>query len=191
VAKAKLAVCDPATIVTELGPRQPALEDLNDTDRPPTGAGDPALSVPIVEAPPVTLPGEKLNEINLGGRTVSFADFALVPAVHKIVAPVELATGTVDTVNDAVELPEGTVTELGNETADTDELRETTSPVFPAALESVSLPAAAAPPYTVAGDKLTDFIDWAFEAIDIPKMATSHRAPFRQFMYFRIFARPV
>ncbi|HWD38582.1 MAG TPA: hypothetical protein VG944_07015 [Fimbriimonas sp.] len=73
VVAVKVPVVAPAAIVTEDGvvTEVELLERL--TTKPPVGAAEPMVAVPVDEAPPATLVGDTLIEDSVGGLTVKVA----------------------------------------------------------------------------------------------------------------------
>ncbi len=109
----KVPVVAPAAMVTEAG--TVALVELLDrvTTRPPVGAAEPMVAVPVLEAPPATLVGETVMLVRAGGVMVRVAVADVLLALAVMVAVVFAATGVVDTVKVAVVAPAATVTVLG------------------------------------------------------------------------------
>jgi len=70
--------------------------------RPPVGAADEIVTVPVEAPPPTTVFGEKDSLTSVGAETAKVAVFEPDPSVPVIVAVRFEATAVVDTVNVAV-----------------------------------------------------------------------------------------
>ena len=88
VATLNVPVVAPAATVTEEGTVAEAELLLNVTVKPPTGATDVTVAVPVDETPPKTLVGESEIELRTGGLIVNVAVFDTLPAVAATVATV-------------------------------------------------------------------------------------------------------
>lgn len=123
-----------------------------ETTTPPTAAGPVRPTVPVDPVPQVTDVGLTDRLERAGGLTVRAAVFVTVPAVAVIVAVVQVPTGMVVTVNDAVVAPAATVTLAGAVAAALLLVRLTAKPPASAMLEIVTVPVVDAPPVRVAGE---------------------------------------
>jgi len=127
------------------------------TTSPPVGAGPLSVTVPVDDAPPVTVVGLKLTELGAGGLTVSPAVCVVVLKVAEMVTGVLLATGLVLTVNVAVVAFAATVTLAGTVAAAVLLLASvTTSPPVGAGPLIVTVPVDEVPPVTVVGLRVTE-----------------------------------
>lgn len=77
-----------------------ALVTLDDrvTAKPPLGASELRVTVPVEEVPPTTVVGASVTLLSVGGVMVSVPVAVLLPWVPVMVAVVELATAVVVTV---------------------------------------------------------------------------------------------
>lgn len=117
VTRVKLADELPASTVTELGMEATALLPLVTARVTVVSAAGAALrvTVPVLLPPPVTELGENVNDFGMLGFTVKLP-VTLVPlALAEILTVALVVTAFVTTGKVAVELPMGTVTELGME----------------------------------------------------------------------------
>ena len=155
-----VAVVDPAATVTFEGTVAAAVLLLvSVTTAPPVGAAPFSVTVPVDDAPPVTVVGLTLvEEIAADGTvTVSPAVCVVLLYVAEIVTDVLLATWLVLTVNVAVLAFAGTVTLAGTVAAAVLLLLSvTTTPPVGAAPFSVTVPVDAVPPVTDVGFKPTE-----------------------------------
>ena len=88
----------------------------NEITRPPWGAGEPILTVPMVSVPPFTAFGFSEKEVRTGGVTISDVGEE-VPSIRTVmVAVTGVATGLVRTQNVPADLPSGTKTDVGTVT---------------------------------------------------------------------------
>src|SRR5215472_2706220 len=96
---AKLALAAPAATVTEAGTAAArVLLLVSVTTAPPDGAAVPSVTVPVLPAPPVTVPGFRVTEAR-GGFTTS-VDVLVAPLyVAVMVAVVGEATVDVEMLN--------------------------------------------------------------------------------------------
>jgi hypothetical protein len=108
-----VALVAPEAIVTEFGTVADIELLASEMLRPPLGATEPIVAVPVEELPPTTEVGDTAMDVKLGGAIVRVAVAELLFALAVIVAVVLLATAMVVTVNVAVVAPEATVTEPG------------------------------------------------------------------------------
>src|SRR5690348_828699 len=83
------------------------------TELPPWGAIPFRVTVPVEFCPPVSVPGESVNEVIAGGFTVSTIVLSDCPLEAVRVTWVIEETGEVVTVNVALLAPSGTVTFAG------------------------------------------------------------------------------
>ncbi len=148
-------VVEPAGTVTEAGGIAAEPLEVRGTTRPPLGAGDVRVSVPVEVAPPTTVVGERVNPASDGGLTVSRAVAVNVPCVTVIVAAFVDATGTVPTVNVAVVAPAGTVTDAGTVAQELLEESPTVVPPVGAGRLKVTVPIEDVPPTTAAGETVS------------------------------------
>ena len=81
----------------------------------------------------------------------SVAEAVPVPNLPLLIAVVLVKTALVETANDVLVAPPGTVTEAGTVAATFDELNVTTAPSAPAFYDSFTVPTEAAPPATIEG----------------------------------------
>lgn len=123
--------------------------------RPPVGAGELMVSVPVEEFPPATEVGDKLRAVNVGALTLSVADAVVPPSVAEMVTAVFDATGMVLIGKVADVAPATTVTLEGAVAAELLEDRLTCNPPVGAAPFRVTVPVDETPPVTVDGDTLT------------------------------------
>jgi len=65
------------------------------TTTPAAGAGPLRVTVPVAEAPPVTVLGDSVTAVSVGGRIVNLVDWTPEPRVAVIVTAVDEATGDV------------------------------------------------------------------------------------------------
>jgi len=155
VVTANVAVVAPDATVTVEGAVADELLLESETEKPPVGAADPIVTVPVEEVPPATDVGLSESAVGTGAVIVRVAVWDVLLAVAVIVELVLVETAVVVAVNVAVVAPEATVTELGT-TAEVELLvRLTDSPPEGAALEIVTVPVEEAPPATEVGLKLT------------------------------------
>jgi hypothetical protein len=147
----KVPVVAPAAMVTLAG--TVAEVELLDsvTTRPPVGAAEPMVAVPVLELPPATLVGETVSPVKAGGVIVNVAVAEVLLAVAVIVSVVLVATAVVVTVNVPVVAPAAKVTEVGRDVALLVSERVTTRPPVGATLERVTVPVEEDPPTTLVG----------------------------------------
>lgn len=125
------------------------------TDIPLAGAGPLSATVPVEEAPPLTVVGLRLKAMRVGGVTVSVVVFVTDPLVAVMVTSSCSATVVVVTLNVASLCPGSTVTDFGTVTAELSLERETTRPFVPASPVRVTVPVVGILPSTSAGSTLT------------------------------------
>ena len=75
----KVAVVAPAATVTVAGRVAFELLDVKPTLRPPVGAGPVSVTVPVEGLPPITVLGETLTLVTVGGLIVSVAVLLVPP----------------------------------------------------------------------------------------------------------------
>jgi hypothetical protein len=100
----------PAAMVALVGPVTPLPVELNAIVRPPVGAGEEIVIVPVVLVPAKTVVGFKVNAVTVGPLTVRFAVADDEFEVPVIVAVVFVATAVVAIENVAVVAPAATFT---------------------------------------------------------------------------------
>jgi hypothetical protein len=159
VVTVNVAVVAPVATVTLAG--TVAAAELSDrvTTAPPVGAALVSVTVPVEEAPPVTLVGlivtaDRLDDAATG-VTVNVAVRVVPPNDPVIVTGVEAVTVLVVTVNVAVVAPAATVTLAGTVAAVELPDSVTTAPPAGAGVFSVTVPVEEAPPTTEVGLTLT------------------------------------
>ena len=148
----------PAATVTEAGVTATAvLELLRPTTKPPDGAGVASVTVPLLDAPPVTLAGDTATLTSAGGKTVSVAPIVESFEDAVIVTGAEAATGVVAMVKSGdVVAPGGTVIDGCGDATEGFELESvTTSPPAGAGPPSVTVfPVVDVPPATLDGERV-------------------------------------
>ena len=116
------------------------------------GATPPNVTVPVELLPPVTLVGERLTLMELGGL-IERAAVLVPPSSVAVTVAVALAeTAVVPIVNVAVVAPAATVTEAGTVQAARLLVSATTAPPVGAAALIVTVPVADCPPVTELGE---------------------------------------
>ena len=113
------------------------------------------MTVAVVALPPMTDFGAAIDtDVTVGGVTVSGAVFVTAPNVAEIVAVTDESSATVVTGNVAVVAPAATVADAGTVIPAATLSLESVIVVPPvgAGLEIVTVPAAPAPPSTLAGE---------------------------------------
>jgi hypothetical protein len=126
------------------------------TVTPPEGAAPVSVTVPVEDAPAVTLVGVSTSDFGTGALIASVAVFVTPLAAAAITAGVLAATGTVVIVKVAVVAPAATVTLDGTVAAALLEDNATTTPPDGAALASLTVPVEDAPPVTLVGLTVTE-----------------------------------
>jgi hypothetical protein len=86
---------------------------VNETDKPPDGATEFNVTVPVAPVPPITLVGLTTTLETEGGLIVRLAVFETPSRVAVILAEFTDPTENVPTENVMVDCPAGTVTEVG------------------------------------------------------------------------------
>jgi hypothetical protein len=150
-----VAVVDPAATVTLAGTVADALLDSSVTTRPPAGAADVNVTVPVLAVPPVTDVGFKVTVLSTGAVIPRDADWLTPPSVVVIVLDVFAATAVVVTLNVAVVAPATIVTLAGTVADALLDASVTTMPPAGAADDNVTVPVLAVPPVTDVGFKAT------------------------------------
>lgn len=102
VVTVNVAVVAPAATVTEAGTVAAALLDVSVTTRPPAGAADDKVTVPVLDAPPATDVGFNVTDVSVGAVIVRLAVWETPESVAVIVADAFAATAVVVTVKVAV-----------------------------------------------------------------------------------------
>lgn len=147
----KVAEVAPAATVTLAGTVAAALPDVRVTTDPDDPAGPFRVTVPVDVFPPTTEVGFSVKPERVAALIVSVAVFEAPANVAEIVDEVFELTAVVVTVNVAVELPAGTVTDAGTVALALVEDSVTTDPPVPAFPLRVTVPIDEVPPVTVAG----------------------------------------
>lgn len=145
----KLALVVPPGTVTVAGTCADALFVLSTIGAPPAAAADASTTVAVVERPPVTVIGARLNAVICGDATTRTA-VAVVFRVALIVTLAEAFTAFVLIVKFTFDCPAGTVIfEAANEVRAALLVASVTeSPPVGAALDSTTVPVQALPPAT-------------------------------------------
>jgi hypothetical protein len=124
VVTANVAVVAPAATVTPGGVDADVESSASDTAMPPLGAGALSVTVPVEEAPPATLVGLSVTDVNVAvgepepGSTHN-TGWSPFPSLHTVSCTgVGVETACVVTVNVALLCPAGTVTDEGTDAAD-------------------------------------------------------------------------
>jgi len=148
----------PAAIVTVFGAVAFELLQESAITRPPVGAAEVMVTVPVDDLPPTTDAGLTVSDLIVGGLTVSEPVAEAPFKLPVTVAVIALATATVLAVNVTVLRPAETVTDAG--TVVLLELLDnfTTSPPVGALPVRVTVPIEEALPTTIDGVKLTDLM---------------------------------
>lgn len=141
----------PAATVTLAGTCADALFDEVVTEKPPAGAGPVRVSVPVLDAPPVTCVGFSASVLSFGAWITSgwLAELAAKLAVMDAVTSAGVAV--VETVKVAVVEPAATVTDAGAVALPLFEARVTLIPPVGALPLRVTVPVELLPPITVVG----------------------------------------
>lgn len=147
----KLAEVAPAAIITDEGNDAYPLLALSATITPPVGAGEPMVTVPVTEVPPITELGERERVKAGAGLTVTNSVIVVEPCVPRILAVTELAGLVVVSVKVPVEDPAGIVTEIGVNAFVLFDERKIIEPPGPAVPFTVTVPIADVPPVIVLG----------------------------------------
>jgi hypothetical protein len=147
-------VAPPATVTLAGTVAAAVLLLLSVTTAPPAGATALSVTVPVDEAPPVTVLGLRVTELTTGAFTPSDAVLVTLLEVAEIVTAVLVATGLVLIVKATVVAPAATVTLAGTVAAAVLLLLSvTTAPPVAAAPFRVTVPVDEAPPVTDPGLK--------------------------------------
>jgi len=132
------------------------LEDIA-IDKPPVGAAELIVIVPVEGLPPVTEVGFKVSDLTVGADTPNAAVLAVEPPAEAlIVGPWLTATATVVMVKVAVVEPAATVTVAGTEADTLFEVSDTLWPPVGAAELMVTVPVEEDPPTTTVGFRVSD-----------------------------------
>ena len=167
VVTVKVALVAPAATLTLAGTLAAAALLESETTAPPVGAALANVTVPVEEAPAVTLVGlsESVERVAAGGGvTVNTAVRVTPSKTAEIVAAVEAVTALVATAKVALVAPAATVMLTGTVAAV--ELSEsvTTAPPLGAALVNITVPVEEAGPTTLFG--LSDRVEIAGGPVD-------------------------
>jgi hypothetical protein len=123
---------------------------VSETTSPPLGAGPSRLTVASDALPPTTVAGFSPSPVRLAGRTSRTADWVTPPSDAEIVTCWAAVIGDVDTTNEALDEPAGTLTLGGTAaTAGSLLLSAIASPPLGAGPLSVTVASAVLPPTTV------------------------------------------
>ena len=142
---------EPAGILTVAGTVAAARLLDRDITRPPDGATDAIVTVPVLDAPPVTLDGLNVNDETTGAFTATVVVFVVDPLLAETVELISVGTANVVIENVAVSEPDSTVTEFGTRTLGLLELNATTNPSSGAFPVKLTVPVVAVPPTTLDG----------------------------------------
>ncbi|HWD38581.1 MAG TPA: hypothetical protein VG944_07010 [Fimbriimonas sp.] len=156
VVTVNVPVVEPEGTTTELGTVADPELLLSATAKPVEGAAEVSVTVPVDDVPPATLVGDTDTALNAGAVIVSVAVAVVAPLAAVIVSVEFDPTATVVTVNVAVVLPEGTVTDAGRVVAVLVSDRVIVSPAAGAWPVRVTVPVEEVPPGTLVGFTLTD-----------------------------------
>jgi hypothetical protein len=152
-----VAIAAPAGTVTRSGTESSVEVSERSTVRPPAGAAPVRFTVPVPDRPLTIVVGLAVTESTLGGLTVRFAAL-LTPGPSAVITTDVLAlTGTVETVNVALDAPAGIVTLDGTVAADRlldDSAISRTSPVTAPSRRTVAVDVF--PPTSDDGDSVSD-----------------------------------
>jgi len=154
-----VAVAAPSATVTLAGTVTAAALLESVTRTPPAGAAEVSVTVPVEDAPPVTVAGFIARPARLpgGGVTVRTAETVAPPPVAEMVGVACVAGTSVATGKLAAVVPAGTVTVAGTVAAETMLLASVTAkPAAGAATLRVTVPVEGEPPWTAAGDRPRD-----------------------------------
>jgi len=151
VVTVNVPVVAPAAIVAVPGTVAAALLEDNATERPPAGAAELIVIVPVELTPPTTEVGLSERPVTFGPWTTNGAVADVPFAVAVIVAVPVVLTATVVTVNVAVVAPAATVTVAGTVAPARFDESVIGSPPAGAGLEMVTVPVEFVPPSTVVG----------------------------------------
>ena len=121
---------------------------------PPDGAMLERVTVPVEEAVPVKVVGDKVNPEIEGGLTVRTAVSARLPLLAVIVASFCAETPVVTTLNVTDDWPPKTVTDVGKVTEERLLVNFTTTPASAAFPVKDTVPVEVDPPTTVVGFKV-------------------------------------
>ena len=145
------ALVAPSTIVTVAG--TPAFKLLLEsaTVKPPTGAADDNVTVPVLDVPPGTETGRTVRPVSCGAVTVKVPVAVRAPMVPVIVADVFAETADVSALKVTSVAPAGTVIVAGTVTDVLLLDSATCSPVLGAGPESEIVPVDDTPPTTLTG----------------------------------------
>jgi len=154
-----VAVVVPAGTVTDPGTVTLALLDASVTTSPLGPAGASKVTVPVVELPPITAPGDRVIVEIPASVIVRLAVCVLLARLAEIEATVVPDTATVVIVKVVDVAPPAIVTVPGRVALVEFEVRLMVTPPVGAALVRVTVPVEVPPPRTEFGDKVTDAMD--------------------------------
>lgn len=154
-----VAVVVPAGTVTDPGTVTLALLDASVTTSPLGPAGASKVTVPVVELPPITAPGDRVIVEIPASVMVRLAVCVLLARLAEIEATVVPDTATVVIVKVVDVAPPAIVTVPGRVALVEFEVRLMVTPPVGAALVRVTVPVEVPPPRTEFGDKVTDAMD--------------------------------
>lgn len=147
----KVPVVAPAATVAVAGTVAEALSDARATVRPPAGAADEIVTVPVAPIPPTVVVLSSASAVTVGPLITRFA-FAEVPLEAAVIFAVVFGpTAVVVIVKVPVVAPAARVAVAGTVAAALSEASATTSPPTGAGLEIVIVPVEVAPPSRVVG----------------------------------------
>lgn len=146
-----VAVVAPDATVTVAGTVPFAELDARLMTEPPVGAGPLMVTVPVDALPPITVVGDKLSPMSVGGLIVNVPVTDLPLTVAVIVEVVFAATGVALTVKVPLDEPAGTVKLVGTVALDELELNATDNPAVGAGKVSDTVPVELLPPISDVG----------------------------------------
>jgi hypothetical protein len=155
VVTVNVALVAPAAMVTLAGTVAEVLLLVNVTTAPLAGAALPNVTVPVADAPPISVVGLSDTDESVAGLMVRMAPWVAL-YVAEIVTWVDVATAVVVNAKVALVAPAATVTLAGTVAEGSLLVSVTTAPPVGAAPFSVTVPVEDAPPSTVEGLKETE-----------------------------------
>jgi hypothetical protein len=142
--------------VTVAGTVTAALLELSETTVPPAGAITASWTKPLLEVPPMTVAGVKLNDSALAALIVKEPEVVAPLRVAVIVAVVSVPTAALVAVKLTLVAPEGTVTDEGTVALVVEDERAIGRPAAGAGVPIVSVPSVVEAPVTEVGLKVSE-----------------------------------